>query len=1025
MALGDMLHTTLSVEEGHTIAIPSRSSSISRTGTTLQPNDRRMAARRSLAKENGGHLSFLYDDPNTADTRSASSFPADKMNSPSKMNRGYSSCAAPSRNSTHNVKVQRWDGLTRSVCNWDGLRKDSELWIPNGNCLVHLYAIGASRRGPSFSVPLRALRQKSCGAMLEICYAQTTAKTSAGLPESRRMHTFDNLNRESSIVELYIPAPEHASREESFDWHLTTRNFFAFVLGKPLVGRQMGQAFAGLYERMKLFRSKHINNHQDFLVYAETQGYRDLVECTDYALASLYYAERYKLRDVWIDAFAHCVGMSNSVALSPEYTAISRLSKALISRAYLEVDVHLGRVAKALRTFLEDDFSPAYLGLADGARNHLHRFRKFLHHFYVEKFGYWPPPKTAPYPKALYKSMFYDFKSLYDLLVDTESQSDIAFQKPASGGICVLQTVDHFDRRYKFTAQPHTLPLLPAGLGQTTTRSFSSTSLNKKTRDLQMKSAALVAATNSLSIDTEQPKIVQAYLEFERTHAANSSQREDKVTPIDARKVRWLLIYGTLQYLTSALRAPQGVRDVESPDYPLCCLVAGQQAWNLGTPIATPPVCTQPANSSLVIDDYFGGVHRSPSPTIQPDCQREDYFTPQTAARRGPADANAPPKPQLPTRQSSTRTFGPLSSLSSKGSRRNSLILKPASHCPIMVQGYGDGLNQATTQTSSLNVAESKGVAESHRLSRSTLGDGSSNRTSWLKPQDPSSYISKPTPGHTRTRTPLLITSQLEHVVQIADSDDPDDSMSRSDSTGSKGSVWTDEGSAASSNSSGDCERHPFYKVSTAEHSGLLGGLVAVDGTRVSLDVPESTSQKDIHPLLRTSSIQNNNFQFDFGVDDTEAVNYADTAGSIGMAFSAPPSPPLQKHASPNAPVSRTMSLITQKTPYITGPNTTTSSLAPDATSRRKSRSSDILSGLISSPGELRDRYNNAIRRLESPNNVTPQHGHLSTDSTSGALPPTVTKTSHATKMPSLRNRIWHDDNNDKKERRMSSFWRR
>jgi hypothetical protein len=48
-----------------------------------------------------------------------------------------------------------------------------------------------------------------------------------------------------------------------------------------------------------------------------------LVECTDYALASLFYAEHYKLRDVWVDAFAHCVGMNESLVLSPEFSVRS------------------------------------------------------------------------------------------------------------------------------------------------------------------------------------------------------------------------------------------------------------------------------------------------------------------------------------------------------------------------------------------------------------------------------------------------------------------------------------------------------------------------------------------------------------------------------------------------------------------------------------------------------------------------------------------------------------------------------
>jgi hypothetical protein len=191
--------------------------------------------------------------------------------------------------------------------------------MQDGDCRVHLYARGASRRGPSFCVPLRALRQKGCDRMLDTCYAQSIPGDSTNSRELTRLHSFNSLHHGSSVVELYVPAPEDASREESFDWHVTTRNFFAFVLGQPLVGRHMGQAFVDLHERMEIFRSTHLNNHEDFLTYAETQGYRDLVECTDYALASLYYAERYKLRDVWIDAFAHCVGMADSIALSPEY----------------------------------------------------------------------------------------------------------------------------------------------------------------------------------------------------------------------------------------------------------------------------------------------------------------------------------------------------------------------------------------------------------------------------------------------------------------------------------------------------------------------------------------------------------------------------------------------------------------------------------------------------------------------------------------------------------------------------------
>jgi hypothetical protein len=156
--------------------------------------------------------------------------------------------------------------------------------------------------------------------MLSQCDAQITTVTGSSSHQLKRMpSSLKDVNQDSSTIQLFIPAPDETSREDSFNWHITTRNLFAFLLGKPLVGEHMGQAFVHLQERLMLYRPGHLSNHQDFLDYAENQGYRDLVECTDYALASLYYAEHFKLRDVWIDAFAHCVGMNDSLVLSPEY----------------------------------------------------------------------------------------------------------------------------------------------------------------------------------------------------------------------------------------------------------------------------------------------------------------------------------------------------------------------------------------------------------------------------------------------------------------------------------------------------------------------------------------------------------------------------------------------------------------------------------------------------------------------------------------------------------------------------------
>jgi hypothetical protein len=250
------------------------------------------------------------------------------------------SCATGARNSMAVDKAQRWSGMTRTVSDWDGLRrvraklkphehfanltKDTELWVEDGDCYVHLYAQGASRRGPSFCIPFRALRQKKCNSILTVCRAQIASRDGT---ESQRLVSLSGSlmlsSGEMGIVNLYIPAPDDVSRQDILKWHVTTRNFFAFLLGKPLVGYHMGQTFVDLQERIRLFRSGSIDNQDDFLQYTEDQGYRDFAECTDYALASLFYAETYKLRPAWIDAFAHCVGMNESLSLSPEYAVCS------------------------------------------------------------------------------------------------------------------------------------------------------------------------------------------------------------------------------------------------------------------------------------------------------------------------------------------------------------------------------------------------------------------------------------------------------------------------------------------------------------------------------------------------------------------------------------------------------------------------------------------------------------------------------------------------------------------------------
>ena len=227
--------------------------------------------------------------------------------------------------SHHKANIRRWDGNTRRVTAWDGLRKvwepvkapsrdslpdmllaqDPDLWMSDGNCLVYLYAKGQSQRGPSFRIPMQALKTAQCARLVALA-APVSDWPLLG-------------NAKVSQFEIYLPVPTESVRQEVLRWHVATRNFFAWMCQTPLIGEHLGNALSNLLERMMSWRDISTDNVEDVLVYADHCGYSSVENCPDHALAMLHFAERFELEHVWIDAFAHCVGMNDLLAQSPEF----------------------------------------------------------------------------------------------------------------------------------------------------------------------------------------------------------------------------------------------------------------------------------------------------------------------------------------------------------------------------------------------------------------------------------------------------------------------------------------------------------------------------------------------------------------------------------------------------------------------------------------------------------------------------------------------------------------------------------
>lgn len=470
----------------------------------------------------------------------------------------------------------------------------------------------------------------------------------------------------SNKFALYIYPPASYTRDEVFQFHLTTRNFFAWLFGKPLVGNELGKALVGVQLRMDLYRTRGCDNAKDLLIYADYLGYSKVAQSCDYALGMLHFAESCQDKALWIDAFAHCVGLNSITPLkeSSQFEGISKVSKALIARASLEMDLHLGRASRALNTFLEDELSVAHLGLSREARGYLDEFRSFLTSYAVAKYGYWPPPPDSIFPKFLYRSMQSDFQDLYDYLADNSASNEIQPDSPATGGMCVLQNITAFNQRQKYTPLPMALPLLPqisaASSPRGSTRALRALGISKEDRDGKHQQAmsyrwALHEAANRDDERLDKNQLVQKFVAFENEQV---TRQNSSAAVIEARKVRWILVYGVLQMLVSVNRSPAEVKDKDSCTYPLCCLTAGTPPWirsAKSVDLASKPVVIDSFRhliSPSVEGDY---KHRFASQvTIRPDCETLGYFAylqkPQSFPPLESTNTTSPPP--IPRRKS-------------------------------------------------------------------------------------------------------------------------------------------------------------------------------------------------------------------------------------------------------------------------------------------------------------------------------------------------------------------------------------
>lgn len=572
--------------------------------------------------------------------------------------------------------------------------------------MIYLRQPGQSSRGPAFRVHTKILQERGFQSLLDQAVLSPALRSNVECLHN----SCTGCDKHARTIELYIPAPFTTNIDNIFDHHVTTRNFFAWLYNIPLAGRALGKSFVALKGRIDQYRDVHDKtvNKKEIITYAESQRYLDFRECVDHALAALHLAENLHLEDMWIDTFAHVVGMSHrDLHSSLEYAALSSTTQSLILESRLEMDVRLARASVSIETFFGDDLSGNFLGLSQAARDHFDRFRSFLHGFYIDKYGFWPPSgfENDSSKYQIYATLYSDFRNLYHHIVDPESTFDWG-TLATSGGVCTLQNISAFDARHGFETLPRPLPQLPLEPAEVLSNSstlsrrrswnpVAQRKAEKEQRHSQRKQALINASNRDVML--MECRLVRKYSEFECNSVGDGF---DELPWTDARKVRWILIYAILQTLISIMAAPKHVRNTEGLSYSLCCHVPSRLPWAH----AAAPVKSEAATSKVEIAPDVLYTHSNAS---APNSERLLRST-----SRGVTDRKDR-RLTMPARSSSKSSRSPsvprVASLKRLLSRKKARTDSPEAtppvpnlpskpHCEILVHGYGNGLNEVRVE---------------------------------------------------------------------------------------------------------------------------------------------------------------------------------------------------------------------------------------------------------------------------------------------------------------------------------------
>ena len=406
--------------------------------------------------------------------------------------------------------------------------------------------------------------------------------------------------------QIHFPAPDGAAGQDLLRYHITTRNFFALLLSRPLVGLTFYQALVDLHQRLQLYLPGNPNCALTIIRCLMENNLHNV--CGDPAAAAglLAWSEDEDIcwQEGWREGFVHCSGMYTQLRTLHEFRDVSHTSRALLERAHLERQVRVQEVEDYLFTFNFGNIWPENTKHLRTMRTSFDHMRKFLKEYYQKAYKTWPPKGSKEdedlrLTRTIVARLQLDFDSLYDYLVDT----DIVWTSlkcPIEGSLGLVcsksnpdsdagndnflaESFKRFDQKHKNTSIPHPYPLFPSILSSDdAAKQHKSSLFSSKSKALEKRVALAYSEASNIpklqkASDFAVHGLVDAFIKFE--HNDHPTEAE----PRAARKGRWMLLYGILQVLSRI--------SVDTPDlyfagdvsYFLNPRLKGTPPWNYGS----------------------------------------------------------------------------------------------------------------------------------------------------------------------------------------------------------------------------------------------------------------------------------------------------------------------------------------------------------------------------------------------------------------------------------------------------------